>query len=699
MASLIFLIAVAGAADLAVGPTQTHPTIAAAVAVAAPGDRVLVDPGTYVESPITWNNGAITIEAAAGPGTVLVELATGPQLLDVLQTSSVTWTGLDFDGGSLGRFATLFRGNLTVTDAVITGGSGSGGGAIQAVNQCDVVATRVTLSGNSSDAGGAIALTNSDLSLIDSVVSGNTTTGDGTVRCDGGSLCSVEGTLFQGNTAGSGSALWVNGATTTLWTASDACGNLGGGEVVWFGATTATVINSVFYDHTGLTAPQLRVAAGASATVQNNHFVGAGSSVGGSAVRVEGSATLRNNLVAHNLGGGPAVQGNGATTSRYNLFFDNQPADTDSAGTGDIFGYDPLIGPLVAGSCDFAALVPGLLSPAIDAGDPGFTDADGTRSDIGAFRNLVGTPLTDGDDDDGDGFDSPWVDCDDTDPAIHPNATELFCDGVDQDCDPATPDNPDRDGDGFDTCVECDDLDAAVSPGAAETSCNGRNDDCNPATPDDPDGDGDGVGVCTDCNDADPTAVPGGAEVGCNGVDDDCNVATADDGDADGDGVSLCQQDCDDNNAAASQMFDIYLDEDRDGFGRGQNPVSYCGLPSNASLVNGDCDDTDPNTYPGALELPEDMKDNDCDGSLTVDNDGDGSPWSEDCDDLNANRSPELAEIPGDGKDQDCDGWDGGEVLTGGAGVTCGGCDQGGGSGWAWLGAALLAAGRRRARG
>jgi hypothetical protein len=37
-----------------------------------------------------------------------------------------------------------------------------------------------------------------------------------------------------------------------------------------------------------------------------------------------------------------------------------------------------------------------------------------------------------------------------------------------------------------------------------------------------------------------------------------------------------------------------------------------------------------------------------------VDEDKDGSPWSEDCDDLNPDRSPKFAEVPYDGIDNDC---------------------------------------------
>ena len=87
---------------------------------------------------------------------------------------------------------------------------------------------------------------------------------------------------------------------------------------------------------------------------------------------------------------------------------------------------------------------------------------------------------------DGDGFGSPdevvvacdrpmgfvmaGGDCDDGDQAVHPGATEVFYDGVDQDC--AGTSDFDRDGDGYDHVVfggsDCRDQDADIHPDAAE---------------------------------------------------------------------------------------------------------------------------------------------------------------------------------------------------------------------------------------
>jgi hypothetical protein len=162
-------------------------------------------------------------------------------------------------------------------------------------------------------------------------------------------------------------------------------------------------------------------------------------------------------------------------------------------------------------------------------------------------------PLTFWADNDGDGFGAgPAVvgcvvppgyvenddDCDDTDPAVYPGATEV-CNGVDDDCDGDVDEGLtfDDDGDGYtsiDSCEgsadDCDDADPAVNPGATET-CNGIDDDCDTEIDEGLtfDDDGDGYtstdsceGSTDDCDDTDPAVNPGATEA-CNGIDDDCD--------------------------------------------------------------------------------------------------------------------------------------------------------------------------------
>jgi len=70
------------------------------------------------------------------------------------------------------------------------------------------------------------------------------------------------------------------------------------------------------------------------------------------------------------------------------------------------------------------------------------------------------------------------IDCDDTDPNISPNLPELCNDGLDNDCDAATPDIFDADGDGFTCDLDCDDNNAAVNPAAIEACTDGIDNDC-----------------------------------------------------------------------------------------------------------------------------------------------------------------------------------------------------------------------------
>ncbi|MBL7943032.1 MAG: hypothetical protein JNM00_09715, partial [Flavobacteriales bacterium] len=83
--------------------------------------------------------------------------------------------------------------------------------------------------------------------------------------------------------------------------------------------------------------------------------------------------------------------------------------------------------------------------------------------------------------------------------------------------------------------------------------------------------------------------------------------------DFDGDGVDFCD-DCDDNNPAVT-FYTWYLDSDGDGFGTVATGTVQCDPPGpDWVLEDGDCNDTDGEIYPGAVEICDNGIDDNCNG-------------------------------------------------------------------------------------
>lgn len=226
------------------------------------------------------------------------------------------------------------------------------------------------------------------------------------------------------------------------------------------------------------------------------------------------------------------------------------------------------------------------------------------------------------------------TDCNDSNAAINPNAAEIVCNGIDENCNSVTDEGilpiffEDDDNDGFGNklifthaCIappgfvtdstDCNDSNSSIKPGTSEI-CNGVDDNCN-VTIDEGvlityymDSDVDGFGTVTstteacsvppgfvsdstDCNDGNASIHPGVSEI-CNVLDDNCNVLIDE-------GVQIT----------------YYADADNDGFGDDLSTIQACTPPFGFISDNTDCDDGNVNIHPGAPETCNNL-DDDCDG-------------------------------------------------------------------------------------
>jgi Putative metal-binding motif/FG-GAP-like repeat/FG-GAP repeat len=164
-----------------------------------------------------------------------------------------------------------------------------------------------------------------------------------------------------------------------------------------------------------------------------------------------------------------------------------------------------------------------------------YQDADGDT--VGGSSTLVACTQP-------AGYTTGTGDCDDSNAAVYPGATEIWYNNVDENCDG---NDDDQDLDGSDYPADCNDSNAAIYPGATEV-CDNIDNDCSTVVDDNAvdagsyylDADSDAYGdpnsltlSCsaltgyvtdgTDCDDTNAAINPGATEITGNSVDENCD--------------------------------------------------------------------------------------------------------------------------------------------------------------------------------
>jgi predicted outer membrane repeat protein len=434
-----------------------------------------------------FNDNGATSNAGTGGGLYVASAGT------LSMTSvSVANNSAEVRGGGLHLVDS--GGNLA--QVIFSGNDALEGGGLFHNGNLTLLLDGAEFTSNTADHGGAVYWDPDAVSTVtvrDTSFTNNVAVQEGgAIHVTRGALANFVSNEFVGNEAAVGGGIYVEDMLSVLGFDNLFCANRvddDGGGLHVSELVTSGFRNNRFVENVagGAGAGMHQVDVG-MATVINNDFLGNNAKRGGGGAYFDGAPMkFVNNLVAWQAQGeGASAKNINEWTIDYNNWYANGDEDlsTDLTRGSNALELDPELAAYTAdANCDDDVFYLAWNSPLVNAGDPTFSDLDGSASDVGSYGGLEANDDAWADDD-GDGMPAMW-DCDDDEASALPGNPEVAWDGVDNDCDGK--DLCDVDGDGFDQdgphCLgkDCDDEDVAFNPGALDVAEDGIDQDCDGA--------------------------------------------------------------------------------------------------------------------------------------------------------------------------------------------------------------------------
>jgi hypothetical protein len=230
--TILFLAGRVLATDLRV--PADHPTLAAALAEAAPGDRVVLAPGVYRESDLDVPGGVTLYGDPTDPGAVVIDGGGAGRVLRAESLEAVVViTGLTITGGHAsgpncyersGGGLLASRADVRLQYARLVGNTAAGsGGGLRAVD-CSVVMVGCEVADNSAGkGGGGIDVSyGASVDVLQTEIIGNDAAWGGGLSVRAGSSVNVRTGRLQANTAlaapGLGGAVACDSGATQVMT-------------------------------------------------------------------------------------------------------------------------------------------------------------------------------------------------------------------------------------------------------------------------------------------------------------------------------------------------------------------------------------------------------------------------------------------------------------------------------------------------